>query len=280
MNRTVGDARRLLVSAALAFCPAAIGCGGGLPLLHPAQTLAPGEVQAAGGFSANVATGGLADALKNAEVEATSNGGVPSAPGTDPTYARGALVAASVGPGLAPFGGARVGVGAQVDGGLAYTGRAIRADFRRSFDLSPRWALSVGAGGSAALYGHQNGVLLPNVDIGELHGWGADVPVLIGYESEGDLYMLWLGARGGWEHVDISEVSSDNGATLGQAPISLSATRFWGGALLGFAVGFRHLHVAVELDASYASVTGDYNETKVQVSGVTVTPASALWWRF
>jgi hypothetical protein len=280
MNRIVGDARRLLVSVAMALCPAAVGCGGGLPLLHPAQTLPPGEVQAAGGFSANIATAGLADALKNAQVEATSTGGVPSAPGTDPTYARGALVAASIGPGLAPFGGARVGVGAQVDGGLAYTGRAIRADFRRSFDLSPRWAVSVGAGGSAAPYGHQNGVVLPNVDIGELHGWGADVPVLIGYESEGDLYMLWLGARAGWEHVDISEVSSDNGATLGQAPISLSATRFWGGALLGFAVGFRHLHVAMELDASYASVTGDYNQTKVQVSGVTLTPASALWWRF
>jgi len=171
-------------------------------------------------------------------------------------------------------------VGAQVEGGLAYTGRSIRADVRRSFDLSPRWALSVGAGGSAALYGHQDGVVLPDVDLGELHGWGADVPVLVGYRSEGDLYMLWLGVRGGWEHVDISEVSSDNGITLGQAPVSLSATRFWGGALVGFAVGFRHVHVGVELDASYASVSGDYDDTHVQVSGITLAPATALWWRF
>ena len=60
----------------------------------------------------------------------------------------------------------------------------------------------------------------------------------------------------------------------------LSATRFWGGAVVGVAVGFRHLYVALELDASYASVTGNYNATQVQVSGITLAPASALWWRF
>jgi len=280
MKPIEADARRLLAPASLVLGLAVVGCGGGLPLLHPAQTLPAGEVQAAAGFSGNIATAGLADAIRSAQVEAMAAGGVPGPPGTDPTYARGALVAASIGPGLSPFGGARIGVGAQVEGGLAYTGRSIRADVRRSFDLSPRWALSVGAGGSAALYGHQDGVVLPDVDLGELHGWGADVPVLVGYRSEGDLYMLWLGVRGGWEHVDISEVSSDNGITLGQAPVSLSATRFWGGALVGFAVGFRHVHVGVELDASYASVSGDYDDTHVQVSGITLAPATALWWRF
>jgi hypothetical protein len=277
MNRVDGDARRLL---ALALGLAVAGCGGGLPLLHPAQTLAAGDVQATAGFSGNIATAGFANAITNAQVEATASGDTVSQPGTDPTYAKGALVAASIGPGLAPFGAARVGAGAEVEGGIAYTGRAIRIDLRRSFDLSPTWALSVGAGGSAVLFGHQNGVVLPNVDLGELHGWGADIPVLIGYRSEGDLYMAWFGARAGGEHVNISEVSSDNSVTLGAAPVSLSATRFWGGALAGFAVGFRHLYVAIEVDASYATVSGDYNDTHVQVSGITVAPASALWWRF
>jgi hypothetical protein len=278
MTPIEGGARRLLV--ALALSAASVACGGGLPLLHQAQTLPAGDVQAAAGFSGNIATAGFANALSSAQAEATASGGTPSQPGTDPTYAKGALVAASIGPGLAPYGAARVGAGADVEGGLAYTGRAIRIDLRRSFDLSTRWALSLGAGGSAALYGHQNGVILPNVDLGELHGWGADVPVLVGYRSEGDLYSFWLGARGGWEHVDISEVSSQGSVTLGAAPISLSATRFWGGTVVGVAVGFRHLYVAVELDASYASVTGNYNATQVQVSGITLAPASALWWRF
>jgi hypothetical protein len=269
--------RRRALTAALLL--GSTGCGGGLPLLHPARTLRPGEVRAAAGFSANVTTGGLSNALGAAQAEgqAVTPGSTP----TDVTYAKGALVSASVAPGLAPFVGARVGVGDQFEGGVAYTGRAVRGDLRRSFDLSDHWSLSLGAGGTAALYGHQYGGDLPDVDLGQLHGWGADVPVLVGYESDGGLYMLWVGARGGWEHVDISEVRSEpKEVTLGTPPIGLSATRFWGGGLLGLAVGFRHVHVAMEVDASYATVSGDYNQVHAQVAGLTLAPATALWWRF
>jgi len=264
----------LLAIAALLSC----GCGGGLPLLHPARTLPPGEVSAFAGFSGNVPVGSLASAMRDAESD--PNGG--TAPqGGDPTYAKGALVAASIAPGLAPVGGARVGVGWQSEGGLAYTGRAVRADLRHSIDLTTRWSLSLGAAGSAALYGHQEGSSLENVSLNQLHGWGADVPVLVGYESDGGLYMLWAGARAGWEHVDISDVTSEPKAvTIGSPPISLSATRFWGGGLLGFAVGFRHIHVAFELDVAYATISGTYNATPVTVAGLTVAPATALWWRF
>jgi hypothetical protein len=45
-------------------------------------------------------------------------------------------------------------------------------------------------------------------------------------------------------------------------------------------VGFRHVHVAMELDASYASVSGDYNETHAHVAGVSLAPAAAFWWSF
>jgi hypothetical protein len=103
--------RPLLAIAALLSS----GCGGGLPLLHPARTLPPGEVRAFAGFSGDVPVGSLASAMRNAESD--PNGG--TAPqGGDPTYAKGALVAASIAPGLAPVGGARVGVGWQSEGGL------------------------------------------------------------------------------------------------------------------------------------------------------------------
>ncbi|MGD0529685.1 MAG: hypothetical protein ABSE49_31400 [Polyangiaceae bacterium] len=266
---------RILLAIAAAL---SAGCGGGLPLLHPARTLPIGEVRAFGGFSGNVPVGSMASALRNAESD-PSQGTAPQ--GQDPTYTKGALVAASVGPGLAPIGGARVGIGWQSEGGLAYTGRALRADLRHAIDLSTHWTLSLGVGGSAALYGHQEGSSLENVSLGQLHGWGADVPLLVGYESDGGLYMLWLGARGGGEHVDISDVTSEPKAvTLGSPPISLSATRFWGGGLLGFAVGFRHLHVAFELDVAYETISGSYNETPATVAGLTVAPATALWWQF
>ena len=119
------------------------------------------------------------------------------------------------------------------------------------------------------------------MSLNQLHGWGADVPLLVGYQSDGDLYMLWLGARGGWEHVDISDVTSEPKAvTLGSPPVGLSRDALLGRGLLGFAVGFRHVHVAFELDAAYATISGQYDDTQATVAGVTLAPATALWWHF
>jgi hypothetical protein len=263
----------LLVAGPLALL--SIQCGGGIPVLHPARTLPGGTAQAGAGFSGNVATGGLSDALGAARVEAAAHPGVTPA-GSGETFLKGALVAASVAPGLAPVVAARAGVGAQWEGGVAYTGRLVRVDVRRSFDLSSHWALSVGAGGSAALHGHQDGGALPNIDLADLHGWGADLPLLIGYQSDGDLYMLWMGARAGYEHVEASNATASANGPSG----TLAATRVWGGGLLGAAVGFRHVHVAMELDVSYASIAGDSNQTHAQVAGVTLCPSTALWWTF
>ncbi len=248
-------------------------------MLHPARTLPSGEVRAAAGFSENVAIGSFSRGLNDAVSEAAANPGGP--PATDATFAKGALVAASVAPGLSPFGAARVGLGAQFEAGLAYTGRALRADVRRSFDLSPGVSIGVGVGGSAALYGQQGARPLPNVDLSTMFGWGADVPVLVGYESAGGLYMAWAGARAGWEHVDIGPLPTEPGnPTIGAAPASLSATRLWGGGVAGLAVGFRHLHAAAELDVSYARITGEYNQVQASIDGLTVAPSAALWWNF
>jgi len=254
-------------------------CGGGLPLLHPAQTLPAGEVRAAGGFSANIATGPLSTALnaaRDAPAAARASGAPPPAQST-----KGALVAASVATGLAPVVAVRVGFGSAVEGGVAYTGRGIRADVRKSFDLGPHWAVSVGGGGSAAVYNRRDGGDPPGVDLAAVRGWGADIPVLVGYASDGELYMMWLGVRAGWEHVDAGNASAGPATPASHdAPLSLAATRFWGGGLLGLAVGFRHVHVAMELDASYASVAGDFAGAHASLRGVTLAPATALWWRF
>jgi hypothetical protein len=168
----------------------------------------------------------------------------------------------------------------QFEGGIAYTGRAVRLDVRRSFDLSSHWAASLGAGGTAEIYGHDPAGTVAAVDLGQLRGWGADVPLILGYTSDAELYMLWFGARTGWEHVDVGKPGVQGTASGTPPSFALSATRVWGGGLVGLAVGFRHLHAAIELDCSYASVSGAYNATRVQVTGTTVVPASAVWWRF
>ena len=55
---------------------------------------------------------------------------------------------------------------------------------------------------------------------------------------------------------------------------------YWGGGVLGIATGFRHLHVALELDADVVYVTGQFNGTSASVTGAAITPATALWWDF
>jgi hypothetical protein len=256
------------------------GCGGGSPLLHPARTLPTGDVRVISGVSANVAAGSLGDDLKVAREIAAKDPQAPGAPASNPTYAKGALVAAAVGPGLAPFVGARVGAGNNFEGGLAYTGRAVRVDMRRGFD-DGNVTYSIGLGLSAALYGRQQGSDLPNVDLGKLHGYGGDLPLLIGWESAGGLYKIWGGVRGGYEHVVVETLTSEPKAvTLGDGVLHLDANRYWGGGLVGLATGFRHVHVALELSAAYQVVQGNYNENKVTVRGVTLAPATALWWTF
>jgi hypothetical protein len=276
-----GLARAHGAAFAVAVASMLAGCGGGAPLLHPARTLPAGDLRAAGGVSANIAAGSLGDDLRTARDLAAKDPQAPGAPGSNAAYAKGALVAAAIAPGLAPFVGARVGVGSQFEGGLTYTGRAVRVDMRRSFD-DGNVSYSVGLGLSAALYGRQSGGSdLPNVDLGALHGYGGDIPLLVGWESVGGIYKLWGGVRGGFERDVVEALTSEPKAvTLGSAPLHLDANRYWGGAVVGMATGFRHLHVALEMSAAYQSVTGTYNENRVTVRGVTLAPATALWWSF
>ena len=80
--------------AVVALASGLFGCAGGSPLLHPAKTLPTGDVRAALGVSANVAGGGLGSDLTRAKNIGASDPNAPGAPGSNPDYAKGALVAA------------------------------------------------------------------------------------------------------------------------------------------------------------------------------------------
>jgi hypothetical protein len=276
-------AKRAPASAVVATCLLAslAGCGGGSPLLHPARALPKGEVRATGGFSYAVAAGDLSSALAGAQAISNGPQELPPEPGSTPEYARGALVAAAAAPGLAPFAAARVGIGEGFEGGLAYTGRGARIDARKAFALTPRMDLSVGAGGSGAFYGRSPGASLRAVDLGYLRGGGFDVPVLLGWESEGGLYRVWGGARGGFEHAVVETPSTEPRDPAFSTPVTrLTADRWQVGGLAGVAAGFHPVHVALEVEVTYLTVSGVYNGTAGQVSGLSLTPAAALWVSF
>jgi hypothetical protein len=50
--------------------------------------------------------------------------------------------------------------------------------------------------------------------------------------------------------------------------------------LVGLTMGFRHVHVALELESAYHSVTGKLDTADVEVHGVTLTPAGGLVFTF
>lgn len=241
-------------------------------MLHPAHALGAGDVRAATGLSAQALVGSASDQIRRADALASaSNGVVPS----DPSFARGAMALAALAPALAPYVGARVGLGQQFEGGVAYTGRGARIDARRAFSSGP-WALSIGAGLDGTFAGGSSTIKLPGVDIGSLRGFGFDVPVLAGWRSQSSLYQVWAGARGGWERYFIAPVTTEPN----RAVPSLEADRVRVAGVIGVATGFGHVHVGLELEVGWQSVSGHLGATSASVDGVALTPASAVWWDF
>jgi len=254
------------------------GCAGGSPLLHPAHVLAAGDVRVMAGMSGEAAVGQLSSDLNSSYDQASKGEST-----TTPAYAKGALVAATVAPGLAPFGAARVGIGGGAEGGVAYTGHGGRLDLRRAFS-NRSFALSIGAGFDAAFIGRPTNASLPDVQLGALYAFGFDVPVLVGWRSTAGLYQAWAGVRGGYDHATITARSTEpvppGTGTVPYVPFDLSADHGHVGGLLGIAVGLHHIHVALELDVAYHFVTGTFAGNNVSTSGVVITPASALLWDF
>jgi hypothetical protein len=243
--------------------------------MHGAHTLPEGHVRFAGGASANFAFGETTDAIDAAASEPV--GIIADRPSE--SYTRGALAVAAMAPGVAPFVAGRVGVGYDAEGGLTYSGRAVRIDGRWAAQ-GESFALSVGAGGSALLSrrGAQTDTGIAGLNLEATTGWGVDVPVVFGWRSSAELVWWWTGVRGGHERL-----RGDVGYEAPEAlPVDgeIDGERTFVLGLMGIAVGFRHLHAAVELQGGYHWAKGTLWETEVEVSGASVSPAAALIGRF
>jgi hypothetical protein len=223
------------------------GCGGGVPLLHPAHVLPPGEVRAGAGLSGQIA--------------------LLSAPATSSPAAKNAsqIEELAVAPAIAPWVSGRMGLEGDNEGGLTYSGRSIRLDARHAFALGGP-TLSLGLGASAVRPGR-------GVDGINVYGGGIDVPVLFGLKSTSDLYAIWLGPRAGIELLKGSLVDSNQGA--GKA-VDVAARHVFAGFVAGVRAGFRHVHVALELDGAYHRADGWVAGATLGRNQFTLTPAGAL----
>ena len=119
-------------------------------------------------------------------------------------------------------------------------------------------------------------------------GYGFDVPVLVGWRSTASIVQGWVGARGGVEQLK-GDLPLVPGADEHAPFASFSATRWYGGGLVGAAVGLWPVLVAVELDVAYQGVSGNASFPELtgaprrhdgSVSGLTLAPAGAIIGKF
>ena len=272
---------RLARLARLALAAASgVGCGGAAPLLHPAHVEPEGVVTAGAGVSGQFVTGDAANKLRKAR-ETTVQGLAPTAD-ADVKYRVGALAVAALGPGVSPFVSARVGIGGDNEAGLSYTGRSLRIDARHAFQ-TPSWALSIGLGGHGTRGRPGDGTSseLAGLSTEGVNGFGVDLPILVGWRSDAQLLSFWGGGRAGFEKLG-GRICLGEGGQGCPASTPWSATRSFGGAVLGFTLGFRHVFVSLEVDGYYQHAKASFDDRPgdVAVSGFTIAPSGAVMGRF
>ena len=252
--------RRLL--CLLSSAAVLAGCGGASPLMHTAHPLEDGQITVGAGFSGSI----------NMDRPALGEEQIDEA----------ILGEAATAPGFAPWVGARAGLGSEFDAGLIYTARTIRADLRHAWLShfepespfhSAALSLSLGASG-----------LLPKRDddlATRVGGFGLDLPLLVGLNSDADVYNIYLGARGGFEYLNGQrELPSD---PLDPTLVLLDPIKGWHaqtGGLIGLRVGFRYLFAAIELAGDYHWASGTIGDTDASFRVFALRPAGALIGRF
>lgn len=283
-------------AALLPVLLSAVGCGGAMPLLHPAHTLPAGKVSMGAGVAAQFATGAARSAIDRGRAAGGGTGVVPQNSSAERDLVTGALTDKLVSPGLSPWVGARAGIGYASDAGVTWTGRSVRIDGRHAFE-SEHYALSIGLGLSGVLSQprtdnqptSRGGRDIPGVDVGAASGWGFDVPVLVGYRSGASLVQVWAGVRGGFEHIGGDfYLHTDLDPTIQQtAPVD--AQRWFAGGLVGVAVQVEPFWLGAELDVAYQSLDGSLRleggsgttrSIGATLSGLTLAPGGALAARF
>jgi len=274
---------------------ASFACGGGAALLHPAQTLPVDTVSVGAGVSGQFASSDVQDTIDRGR----SAAGQPlTDPATANAYAAGVLAEVLVAPGASPWVGARVGLPSNTEAGLTYTGRSLRLDGRYALELDDAWTLSLGLAASGLLLtpersppGFDPGQPTPSDSHAEFdptaRGWGADLPVLIGYRMLEGFGDLWLGPRLGFEHLtgNLRLVSSDPASLR----IDVRGTRLWGALVAGFSLGIPPLWLRFEVSAAYQRLSGTLKPAEpdsgihfdaLEASGWTFSPSGAIVGKF
>jgi hypothetical protein len=299
---------RLSACAMTGLC---VGCGGGVALMHPAHTLAPSQVTMGAGVSGNFVLGDANEAIDDAAAT-RGQAGVAVTDESQATFLAGGIAQTLMTPGVAPWVGARAGIGHDSEAGITYTGRYARLDARHAFE-GESVALSAGLGASGRLM--QTGSYrpqaddptcnesepgcgtsvhgrvdatgeIPDLDEGSVTGWGVDVPVIVGWRSTARVVQAYGGVRVGHERVwgDYAwQVSPDE-----VSEAEMRGYRTFAGGLIGLLVSIDPLWAGIEIASAYHWGSGeldiqtgrDTENLSAEVRGWSLTPTAAIGARF
>lgn len=273
---------------------AAAACGGGAPLLHPAQPLPADTVSFGAGLSGQFVSSDAANRIDRGRAAAA---GPFTDPATARAYAEGVLTDALLGPGISPWIAARVGLPRATEAGLTYTGRSLRLDGRHVLSLGSEWALSLGLGASAVLLHPDSsapesspgdaGAAAPAEFGLDANGWGGDIPVLIGYQPLDGFVDVWMGVRTGFEHISGELRAEDDDPAASR--FDASGNRLWAAALAGVSLGVPPIWFRFELAGTFHRLSGKLRGPEGQpplsfgeldASGWSLTPSGAILGKF
>jgi hypothetical protein len=183
-----------------------------------------------------------------------------------------AVLDAALGPGIAPWIAARLGLGWHSETQLSYTGRRLRLGARRAIELQDHLWASAGLGGSSLHAEPAQGETHLRAEA--MSGWGVDLPVVVGWQSRGQVVAVWGGLVAGFDRL---------GGHLAPGAEELTLERAYGGGLFGFSVGVEPVRARAELAANYSDgrartqlQQGRETDAKIRLTGFSIAPAVAL----
>lgn len=184
-------------------------------------------------------------------------------PGEDESLSAGAPT------GAAPYGAVRHGVTREVDLGAEILGSTARLSVRgrRSLPSGLRLLGAIEPYGGYLGTGAREGAEATRAFRG-----GVSLPLVLGLDIT-SLYEVWLGLRAGLEHV-----RGRVGPRGERDDLELTGLRT--GFLLGLALGFRRLHLLVELAVDHELWWGRRAGRSFERNGIVLNPGVALRLRF
>jgi len=265
------------------------GCSTTAPVLVEPRAPSPGDIRTQGGAAVNAPIAGDTRALSEARTILSK----PNASADSSTLAAidpGTAVVLAARPGVAPVVRASAGVGPNVELGIRYAGRDVGASLRYFLvesrtETGGATTLSVGLDAKTVLFGRADDGYAPGMAIESVRGYGAAIPLVAAFQADAGLLFGYFAATIGFDRVTALVAYPGLGPPSAPTPPekrndlhlrAAAVNRVWGAATVGVGLGFRRVHVIMELGIQRDSLDAKLDEASAHVTLYSLTPAFAF----